>query len=292
MKKQLVILLSVVFVWSFASAQTPIDEIEEGTVLFEISKPGSEHTSYLFGTHHAFGKVFFDSLANANRALSSCNVLIEESLSIPGQTVEEIINKRTRKTDWKKYLDKDDLAFIENLFKSSPTDFKKLTPTEMHVFLIRYFKQQVCLSKAAADTSLSLDGYIRTIAEEQHLKLVGLETAEEQIQLINKDVEGMPRKIHKKRLGRIVEQIRTENTSNCAETDWYSKMNIDYQFEKPCQNSLMLTERNIKWMKTIVNLLETDNCFIAVGLSHFMFQCGLILELKDRGYSVIPVPLN
>jgi uncharacterized protein YbaP (TraB family) len=55
----------------------------KGTLLFKITHPNSKHTSYLFGTHHAFGKSFFDSLTTANQALASSTMLIKENLNLP-----------------------------------------------------------------------------------------------------------------------------------------------------------------------------------------------------------------
>ena len=262
------------------------------TILFKITREGSRHTSYLFGTHHAFGKAFFDSLNSANTALALCDVLIKENLNLPGHTAEEIINKRTTTTDWKRYFDKKDLAFVQELFASSPTDLNKMTPTEMHVFLSRYFKQQVCLEKDPDDTSLSLDDHIGSLAGELDMELVGLETTEEQIALINQDVQGMPRKVHKRRLAGIIDRVRTGNPNNCEETGWYVRMDIDYQLEEPCRNTLVLTDRNNKWMGTITEMLQTNNCFIAVGLSHLMYDCGLISKLRTLGYSVTPLEVR
>ncbi|PVW13971.1 TraB/GumN family protein [Marixanthomonas spongiae] len=262
------------------------------TILFRITNPHSTKTSYLFGTHHAFGKTFFDSLTNANIALESCDLLIKENLNIPGKMAEDIINLRNTKTKWKKYLSKTDLSFIKVLFATSPTDYNKMTPTEMYVFLNRYFKQKVCLNKSANDTSLSLDDYISTKAVEKNIERYGLETTKEQINLINKDVEGMPRKIHRRRLANIIDKIRSKDSSYCEETDWYSNMEIDYQLNAPCRNTLVLTDRNNKWIKPINDFLEKKNCFIAVGLSHLMYKCGLINQLKELGYTITPIEIK
>lgn len=270
-----------------ASAPLPVH-----TVLFKVTRSNSPYTSYLFGTHHAFGKAFFDSLTIAKQCLLSCDVLIKENLNIEGQMAEDIINSRDIKTNWNKYLSKADLAFIENTFANSPTDFHKMTPAEMYVFLARHFKQQVCLAKDSSDTSLSLDDYIGSIAQQEELKLLGLETTAEQIDLVNKDVEGMPRKVHKRRLASIIHQLKTKNTTNCEETDWYSQMDIDYKLEEPCRNALVLTDRNNKWMTDIHQNLESNNCFIAVGLSHLMFDCGLIHQLENLGYTITPIVLK
>jgi uncharacterized protein YbaP (TraB family) len=218
--------------------------------------------------------------------------LIKENLNIQGEMAEDIINQRAGITQWNKYLSKEDLSFIENLFAASPTDFHKMTPTEMYVFLNRHFKQQICLQKNASDTSLSLDDYIASKATEQDLELYGLESTEEQINLINKDVEGMPRRTHKRRLSNIINKIRTEDVNACEETGWYSEMGMSYQLSAPCTNTLVLTDRNNRWIKTINDLLEKKNCFIAVGLSHLMYECGLINQLTELGYTVTPVEVK
>ncbi|OMP32297.1 TraB/GumN family protein [Mangrovimonas sp. DI 80] len=265
------------------------DSLNTATILFKVSHPKSQQVSYLFGTHHAFGKSFFDSLPPANKALASCNVLIKENLNLPRHEAQDIINARSTTTSWSTYLSKDDLNFINTLFANSPTNYHKMTPTELYVFLNRHFKEQVCQTKDSTDTHLSLDDYIGTKAQNLQLKLIGLETTEAQIALINKDVEGMPKKVHKKRLANIIAKLKTQNPNNCQETDWYRQMDIDYQFHTPCQNSLILTDRNRAWLARITPLLETNNCFIAVGLSHLMYQCGLIVQLQNLGYSITPI---
>ena len=294
--KRRIYLVIFISLLSFQSGLTQItssiDSDPINTVLFKITSPTNNHISYLFGTHHAFGNIFFDSLTIANQSLAATELLIKENLNIKGKMAEDVINQRTGITQWKKYLSKEDLNYIDNLFATSPTDYHKMSPTEMYVFLNRYFKQRVCLNKKTNDTSLSLDDYIATKAIEQNILLYGLETTEEQIHLINRDVEGMPRKSHKRRLSNIIEKIKTKNGSDCEETKWYSQMEINYQLDKPCRNTLVLQDRNDRWMREISNLLEEKNCFIAVGLSHLMFECGLINQLTNLGYTVIPMKVK
>ena len=285
-----VLVLTLQFGVAQVKSKTDSDTIN--TVLFEVTSSNHNHVSYLFGTHHAFGKVFFDSLTKAKQALASSELLIKENLNIPGEMAEDIINRRTQITQWKKYLSKADLTYIKNLFATSPTDFNKMTPTEMYVFLTRHFKQQICLNENANDNALTLDDYIAYKAVEQNIELYGLETTEEQIYLINKDVEGMPRKKNKRRLSNIIEKIKIKSVTDCEETNWYSHMDMDYQRNIPCRNVLILTDRNNRWIKKISNLLEEKNCFIAVGLSHLMYECGLINKLTELGYTIIPIAVK
>jgi uncharacterized protein YbaP (TraB family) len=272
--------------------QNSSDTLVHHTVLLKITNPSSTKTSYLFGTHHAFGKRFFDSLTIANNALSSCDILIKENLNIPGHLAQDIINERETTTKWSNFLNKENLLFINKMFSSSPTNVNKMTPAELYAFLNRYYNQQVCLTKQSSDTTLSLDDYIGAKAEQLNLSLIGLETTEEQIKLINNDIEGMPRKVHKKRLANVIEKIKSKDSTNCEETDWYVNMEIDYQLKQPCRNALILTDRNNNWMKIISESIDSNNCFIAVGLSHLMYECGLIMQLQNLDYIVEPIKVK
>lgn len=264
----------------------------EKTILFKVTQPDSDYTSYLFGTHHAFGSAFFDSIPVANEALSTCHLMIKENLNLVGNTAEAIINLRTEFTPWASYLNKQDLAFISDLFRNSPTDFNKMTPAEMFAFLSRYRNQQNCLTQNVGQSSLTLDDYIGKKAEQLGLVLIGLETTEEQIKLINQDIEGMPRKIHRKRLSTMIEHIRSQNEESCEEIEWYRQMEIDYRLEDDCTNTLVLTDRNKKWMQTIIEKIDSNNCFIAVGLSHLMYECGLISQLRIHNYIITPIDIK
>ena len=45
-------------------------------------------------------------------------------------------------------------------------------------------------------------------------------------------------------------------------------------------------------MKQLPSLLETNNCFIAVGLGHLYYDFGLLEQLKKLGYIVEEVKMN
>ena len=277
---------------SFSEIALSKDTLTYNTILFKVIHPNNNKISYLFGTHHAFGNSFFNSLQNATDALKKSDLLIKENLNITGHLAEDIINKRTSTTKWLRYLSKENFEFVNNIFSSSKVDINKMTPTELNTFLNRYYKEKVCLSKQSTDDYLSLDDYIGTVAEKFQLELIGLETTEFQIELINQDVQGMPRKVHKKRLLSIISRIKSNRSDNCSEIDWYRNMDFDYKLDSPCKNTLVLTDRNNKWMNQIQEYLKSNNCFIAVGLSHLMFECGLINQLKNLGYTITPISVK
>jgi len=274
----------------FAQTSETDDPPEIQTVLFKITKSDSPYVSWVFGTHHAFGKSFFDSLATAECALLSSDIFIKESIKSRG--IYDIINSREVTTDWSKYLNKKDKAYARNLLSKSQTDFDKLTPTELYSFLNRIYKNKICKTKEKEDPALSLDDYMGSLAAANKIKIIGLESTEEQLEIINKNVKGLPVNTHKKRLKKLIENIVSGNTDDCGEIGKYAEMKYDLQRDRPCPNTLLLTDRNSKWIDQITRYLDTNNCFIAVGLSHLMFECGLLNQLEIMGYTITPVPLK
>lgn len=268
------------------------DTLETKTVLYKVIHPELPHVSYLFGTHHAFGKPFFDSLKPAKEALVASSMLIKENLNLPGHLAADIINKRTSTTKWNKYLDKERYAYVQALFSSGKLDFDKMTPAELYAFLSRHYKAQICIGKDPEATYFSLDDYIGTVAAQHQIAVVGLETTEDQVALINKDVEGMPRKVHKRRLESMIHRIRSASDDHCAEIDWYRNMDFDFKLNEPCRNTLVLSDRNEQWMTQLQDYFASKNCFVAVGLSHLMFECGLINQLSALGYQIVPIEVR
>ena len=277
--------LAVVLLAGGIKAQVPD---RPGTVLFQVTTPDSAHTSYLFGTHHAFGESFLDSLPVVREKLFLCRELIVESV----QSAGDLANARTTTTDWTRYLGRADLAYVREVFSAGNVDLDRLTPAELHATLMRYHNMRVCGARQPEDTASTLDGLIISLATRHGLALTGLESAADQLVLLNKDVEGMPRKVHKRRLKAAVERIRSGNPGGCAEVERYARLDWDLRLGEPCGNALMLMDRNARWMPAIVERMDNGGCFVAVGLSHLMFQCGLIERLRGLGYGVEPVPMR
>ncbi|GLU44436.1 TraB/GumN family protein [Allomuricauda sp. NBRC 101325] len=288
------IVFGFIFLGNLAYSRTSpqLDSLRTNTVLYKITTPNHSKTSYIFGTHHALDKPFFDSLQHAKEALIASELLIKENLNIPGHLSEDIINKRSSTTKWKKYLDQENLQYVVDLFAGSKLDFKRMTPAELYAFLGRRYKETVCVGKDSTANYFSLDDYIASLAYDQKIEVIGLETTEEQLQLINEDIAGMPNKVHKRRLTKMIERIQAKSQDMCSEIDWYTNMDFDFKLDEPCRNDLVLKNRNEKWMVQLTELLKTNNCFIVVGLSHLMFECGLLNQLEPLQYHIEPIQVK
>jgi uncharacterized protein YbaP (TraB family) len=69
--------------------------------------------------------------------------------------------------------------------------------------------------------------------------------------------------------------IATEATLNAQETEW------------PIMYKTMIYDRNAAWVPKIENYLTTEQIeFVIVGLAHLHGHDGLLIQLKDKGYTV------
>ena len=94
LKKGIYVMTIIFFLsleFSHAQIHNNLNDGKFNTIMFKISSDKNDKISYLFGTHHAFGKAFFDSLPEANKALSASEVLLKENLNVPGQMAQDII---------------------------------------------------------------------------------------------------------------------------------------------------------------------------------------------------------
>jgi hypothetical protein len=51
----------------------------------------------------------------------------------------------------------------------------------------------------------------------------------------------------------------------------------------------VIRARNMNWLHELPAIMRQQPTFIAVGAAHLLWDCGLINQLRMRGYSVKPV---
>lgn len=272
---------------SFAQTSTLPDSCN--TVMWGVVNAKGD-TSYLLGTFHEFGNVFFDSyLPIAYRYKKANHIAVE--------TVPDHLFKRPKITkNWvKDYLIKThsemNLKFVKNLPPSflCYTIEQQLLTSECHI------KEQ--------DDVVSMDGYVMNGAITDKKKLTGLEDATgSRLNLINamagaKDNEDTAAVV------RLLDMIKNEQKyidtirTQCWEADNYRNLTLNYHFSRQSVEDdtnfpWFLDERNDAWMPKIKEMVDTGNAFIAVGLKHLYYQRGLIRQLINSGYTVMPVKMH
>ena len=78
----------------------------------------------------------------------------------------------------------------------------------------------------------------------------------------------------------------------CGAEKEYMNFEMPYDFEESCPDDALIQLRNKKWLPKLVSQLSSKNCFIAVGFLHLKHDCGLISELKKKGFVITPIMLR
>lgn len=273
----------------------------QNTILWKITNAKNAHISYLVGTYHLFGDSFVDSFPVIKEKLQTTDLVITET-KIDRIKVASYYNARPVSDTLLTFLSKDDVDFIANLFRSmgGKVDIGKFTPGELYVKLQALYPKVKCTAIGKGDT-YSMDEYSQYLGNMFKKQLYYLETDSFQLEKINQVTSVYDWKFFKKNAPSLIAKYRNDvpNEQLCALANKYASFSIDYKFEDACklmknnnQNDDLLKKRNDDWMQKLPELLEKNNCFIAVGLGHLYYKCGIIQQLKKIGYTVEPVEMK
>ena len=62
------------------------------------------------------------------------------------------------------------------------------------------------------------------------------------------------------------------------------------QVYTPKEAAVMLDNRNKKWMQQLPGIFKQQSTFVAVGALHLAGENGLVMLLRNAGYTVKPLP--
>jgi uncharacterized protein YbaP (TraB family) len=269
------------------------------TYLWKVSSKNGDKISYLFGTYHAIGDMFFKKYPVLKKALLSCDQVVTET-EIKRDSVLSLFKDRVSTDDLQKTLDEKKYQQVKEIFKDFSVDLGKLTPAEIVGGLQNRFDMLNCDVLMSRGTYF-LDQYVQVLADSNNKSNYYLETLAEQADYKEKadgpKMTWAMAKIYITMLLKQYTKYQRSGKSTCPEiADEYVNFKIDYQLDKSCsrvneRSQKLLTGRNVKWMEVLPGLIEEKNVFIAVGLNHLNYECGLIAQLRKLGYTVEPVEM-
>ena len=88
----------------------------QNTILWKITNPKSEKTSYLVGTLHQYGENFVNRFPKIEKILSNSEIALFESLTIDSLATNKLINSRTINNNLEKPVVHYHARFIFRLF--------------------------------------------------------------------------------------------------------------------------------------------------------------------------------
>jgi len=265
----------------------------QNTILWKVTDTINDRTSFVVGTFHQFGNSFVDSIPKIKEALINSELAVFESIDKIENT-RKIIENRKPSLEIEKMLKKKDLKKLKEIAKEWKVDLYKLKPLEIRWKLQQEFQKRKCQTTLPIDKFDHLDNYLKHIAEENKIEILGLDTDSLQLNLIEKENNNPNWKQERKKISAWINQMTTDtpNMNNCALANNYRNFELDYQFDKACESDILILQRNNDWMKTIPNLLSKKNAFIAVGYFHLKKRCGILEQLKNAGFKIEPIKIK
>lgn len=277
------IILLILIVLSFSFKKKP-----KQNLLWEISSPLKKEKSYLFGTIHLIEKEFFHFPDFLKEKINqSTNIIFETPypnstnirslLLIPNnENIFSYLNENEKNKILK--WSTENLKMDENEFLENYGNFKPFV-------LFQTITQLPFL-----DNSVSYEQEIYKIVKNSSKKIEGLETVEEQIELLDK----IPLEIQKKQLFFAIDSTAKNQTILREMQLAYKQQDLQkieqwIKIESKTSHFSVddfIFKRNKKWITKIVSNINTNSTFIAVGAGHLSGEEGLINLLKKEGFKL------
>jgi uncharacterized protein YbaP (TraB family) len=267
-----------------SNAQAP-----RSSLLWEVSGNGLKQPSYLFGTFHLLCRSDFPISDALKQKIESSEQFYGE-LAMDDPTLQMQLAMKMMMTD-------KTLASLMGAadFEKANASFQKIAGMPLSVF--NNFKPFAALSMLTIKTidcedQLQPETEFAQLAKTKNIPILGLETVEEQVDVLNSE----PLDSQITELKQIllnfdsVKQVMTEITRV------YKTRNIDtlIQFmrskgaDSDFEQNLVI-KRNHKWIPLIEKAMVLKPSFFAVGAGHLGGEEGVIALLKKKGYTVKPV---
>jgi hypothetical protein len=249
---------------------------------------------YLAGSVHALGADAYPLPAVFEKAFEASGTLVEEldlaeaaSLSAAplllakglygdGRTFESAVSKETA-------------TMVAQYFKQTGLPMEMIRP--MKPWMIMLMLTAFELQKAGLDANLGLDKYFYDKAMAAKKPVIGLETAEFQIDRFDK----MPDVVQE-------QMLRSTLTELDAQSNQLKSMIVAWQrgdtaaLEKSVRTSFanypaaytsLISERNRNWIPQLQMCLSRPTpCFVVVGAAHVVGPDGLLALLEQKGYTI------
>jgi len=262
----------------------------DNSLLWEISGHGLTSPSYLYGTDHLIGGNFLDTLPYVMGKFKQCKaVATEANLDTPHEYRSHFFLKNDSLSH---LFTPDEFSEIDRTlthFLQWPLlKFNRFKPVYVHDELSAFIS-----ARTASKTNHHLDKYFREEGRKMGYKIIGLETVKFHDSLLYDD----PLDIQKRSLLYLVRHIDQVRSSRQKSFNLYHAQNLNgleilanskAEFTNE-RYDWLIRARNNNWLRELPSIMKQQPTFIAVGTGHLIWDCGLINQLRLKGYTVKPI---
>lgn len=265
-------------------ANTLLWEIEYKDSLRKTIKP-----SYLFGTVHATHEKILPFIEWVRPYISDCEVFANEYNFLEGYTDElysEIVCLPNRQTI-RDFLSKKQAARLENMLQATVGIDLKIVENKIP-FVIVSLIEGAMVHKT--ENHKILDEALFQYALEKGKKIEGVETFVEQMNTL----KSLPIHDQLKHLKKLCKNNYTHKKRIYKLFEYYFDQDIVsiYKAAKKYNSHIkkpLLNDRNPIMSKRIVEMIQKESSFIAIGAGHLAGKNGVLRLLKQEKCSIKPI---
>jgi len=249
---------------------------------------------YLAGSVHALTNDAYPLNPAYQRAFDASGALVEEIDLAEADPLSGGLGLLAKGmyTDGRTFssvVSRDTATQVAQRLKNTPLALEMIQP--MKPWMVMLMLEALGAQAAGLDPELGLDKHFYNLATMGGKSVIGLETAESQIDRFDKMPDAMQEQMLKSELA----EMDTERTSlRALLTAWQTgdaaaieTMLLSAFSSNPTAYASLITERNRNWMPQLETCLKRASpCFVVVGAAHIVGPQGLLAMLQARGYRV------
>ena len=276
----------------------------QAQLLWKVSGNGLSRPSYIMGTYHFAPASMMEKIPGMQQALEGCDVVVGEiekesmmSAEAQAKMAQAMIAPLDSTLD--KLFSPEDLAIVEQVFDKyfgamgvKLSQMNMLKPNAISVQMqamqaVKYFPN--------FNQNELIDMAVQTAANEMGRPSIGLETIEEQIELLfngplTEQAEGLLEACKK-------DDLFTVQSSALVEAYMAQDLNrIEAVFTDPElggenaeEMEALIYDRNRSWAEKLHKMMPERAALVCVGAGHLPGDQGLLQLLRNRGYTVEPM---
>jgi uncharacterized protein YbaP (TraB family) len=292
-------LIMAILLFSFVCLGTPFYPVHAAqknpSNVFMWSVQGPKSKVFLLGSMHMFKAASYPLEPRIEKAYQSCpRVVFEADLEGPGtDEIRDMMLKLGTYHDGKT-LSKEISEKTYALFRER-VEANNLKVEQFDTYRPWFAALSIAtveLKRLGFTAQNGLDAHFSDEAVSDKKKMIYLETARQQLDLLANALPGKEEDLLKQALEEIAvlekastEMVQAWKAGDAARMEAFTQKSLK---EFPQVEKKLFTERNKAWTTRILRLLSQEgDVFVVVGAGHLVGKGGLLEMLKAKGYNVV-----
>jgi hypothetical protein len=276
----------------------------QAQLLWKVSGNGLSRPSYIMGTYHFAPANMMEKIPGMERALEGCDVVVgeidkEEMMGQDAQMKMAMAMMAPADSTLDVLFSPEDYAIVEQVFdkyfSNMGVKLSQMNMLKPGAISVQMQAMQAVKHFPNFNESELIDMAVQTRANEMGRPSIGLETIDEQIELLfncplTEQAEGLLEACKKDDLftvqsSALVEAYMAQDLSELERIFTDPELGGD---DAEAMDALIY-DRNRNWAEKLVKMMPERAALVCVGAGHLPGDQGLLQLLRDRGYTVEPM---